>query len=500
MPRSAFILTSDMGQVLYRKYRSRNFDEIVGQNHIVTILEQALKQGKVAHAYLFTGPRGVGKTSVARVLAHEVNKLDYDPTSDQQHLDIIEIDAASNRRIDEIRDLREKVHLAPTSAHYKIYIIDEVHMLTSEAFNALLKTLEEPPDHVIFILATTEAHKVPDTIISRTQRFHFRPIDPTGLAKHLEQIAQKEHIDIDNKALQTLALHASGSFRDGLSLLDQVSGHSSKISNKVVEQILGLAPLERVEALLQSVIDADVAMTFKSLTSFYEEGISPADIARSLSHAARDLYIENSDAPDIVIDLAEAMIEVEEAPDVRLKLETSLVRLIALRSKSTKTSAKQRSEAIETNDQDDTAAEEVVNSKPLAESMGIAEKAPTTVDSDGAQARDLIWNKFLLHLKSKNESLYALMRMGQHKFEPEKNTLTVTFKFAFHQKRAADAKNKLALSNELQNHLGFSPEIILTVDNAAVAKKEQELDSEPKAGGLSQAASILGGDVVEIDE
>src|SRR6185312_9176361 len=170
-----------MGQALYRKYRSKSFDDVVGQDHITKTLKNALSSGRISHAYLFTGPRGVGKTSVARILAHEVNDLSYNDES--VHLDIIEIDAASNRRIDEIRDLREKVNIAPAAAKYKVYIIDEVHMLTREAFNALLKTLEEPPAHVIFILATTEAHKLPETIISRTQRFEFKPIGARQMVK-----------------------------------------------------------------------------------------------------------------------------------------------------------------------------------------------------------------------------------------------------------------------------------------------------------------------------
>src|SRR5579872_3869791 len=191
-----------MGQALYRKHRSRKFSEVIGQDHITKTLQKAIKNGRISHAYLFAGPRGVGKTSVARILAHEVNGLP--PSDDTINLDIIEIDAASNRRIDEIRDLREKVHIAPTAAKYKVYIIDEVHMLTKEAFNALLKTLEEPPEHVIFILATTEAHKLPETIVSRTQRYNFKPIDDKDIAGHLAMIAKREGIKAEPEALKAI--------------------------------------------------------------------------------------------------------------------------------------------------------------------------------------------------------------------------------------------------------------------------------------------------------
>src|SRR5664279_4315105 len=173
-----------MKRALYRTHRSRSLDEVIGQDHITKTLASALKKGQISHAYLFTGPRGTGKTSVARILAHAINEVPYD--DDSFNIDIIEIDAASNRRIEDVRDLRDKVHIAPVSAPYKVYIIDEVHMLTGESFNALLKTLEEPPAHVIFILATTDLHKVPATIVSRTQRYAFRLIPHELLVSHLE--------------------------------------------------------------------------------------------------------------------------------------------------------------------------------------------------------------------------------------------------------------------------------------------------------------------------
>ncbi|MDR0591517.1 MAG: DNA polymerase III subunit gamma/tau [Candidatus Nomurabacteria bacterium] len=271
-----------MGKALYRKYRSKSLSEIIGQKHVTDILSAALKKGRVSHAYLFTGPRGVGKTSVARILAHEINELPY--TEEDSHLDIIEIDAASNNGVDDIRNLREKVMIAPTSAKKKVYIIDEVHMLSKPAFNALLKTLEEPPEHVVFIMATTDAHKIPATIVSRSQQFTFRFISTEDAVKHLRTIADKESIKISDEALALIAKKGGGSFRDSISLLDQISSLLSdkEISKADAENALGLASEELVASLLTSHAAGNSSESIKILQQLLETGAKPETIAEQL--------------------------------------------------------------------------------------------------------------------------------------------------------------------------------------------------------------------------
>lgn len=232
--------------VLYRKYRPQKFKEVLGQNHIVAILSNAVKSGRISHAYLFSGPRGTGKTSVARILAMEIGCAG---------IDLMEIDAASSRGIDEIRALREAVNFMPLDGKVKVYIIDEVHMLTKEAFNALLKTLEEPPSHVVFILATTELEKVPETIISRCQNFSFHKIQENILREAVISTAKKEGLIIDSEAAGLIAISAEGSFRDALGLLDQiVSLGDEKITGSEAREFLSAPPREIVENFILSII------------------------------------------------------------------------------------------------------------------------------------------------------------------------------------------------------------------------------------------------------
>ncbi|MBM4421286.1 MAG: DNA polymerase III subunit gamma/tau, partial [Chloroflexi bacterium] len=272
-------------QALYRRYRSQTFGEIVGQEHVTRTLRNAIASGQVAHAYLLTGPRGIGKTSIARIVAKALNcpkAKDGEPcdacencvaTREGRFLDLIEIDAASNRGIDEMRDLREKVRFAPSQGSYKIYVVDEAHQLTIDAFNALLKTLEEPPPHVVFILATTEAAKLPATILSRTQRFDLRRIPHKRVIEQLAAIAKAEKWKVEPAALEAIARHAQGSLRDAESLLDQLAAFAGgSIKAAEVDELLGASDWEHTTGLFDALAAEDAAAAISLVAKLVDDG------------------------------------------------------------------------------------------------------------------------------------------------------------------------------------------------------------------------------------
>lgn len=288
--------------VTARKWRPLKFDEVVGQEHITTTLKNAIKQNRIAHAYIFTGPRGVGKTTTARILAKTLNCLnpkDYEPCNEcencrnimsSQSMDIIEIDGASNRGIDEIRTLRESVKYAPASGKYKVYIIDEVHMLTKESFNAFLKTLEEPPSHTIFIFATTDIQKVPLTIISRCQRFDFRRIQLDAIKNMLAKIAEAENIEIDDRTLTIISRKADGALRDAESYFDQVvSFCGNKVDNETVTKMLNLIDDEIYFSLSDAVLEKDFKKAFEISGNIYSNGWSYIDFTDGLIEHFRNI-------------------------------------------------------------------------------------------------------------------------------------------------------------------------------------------------------------------
>ncbi len=299
---------------LYTKYRSQKFSEVVGQTHVVKVITSAISTNKIAHAYLFSGPRGTGKTTMARLLAKSLNCVErknngFEPCNKCQScreinegtaMDIIEIDAASNRGIDEIRALRDKVRFAASGKRYKVFIIDEVHMLTREAFNALLKTLEEPPKHVVFILATTELHKVPDTIISRTQQFDFYLHSVLNIANRLSEIAKKEGINIDKESIRIIANVSRGGMRDAISLLDQVSNVSEKIDEIATRDILGLASQESIYKFIDYLLNKDVKKIIGLIHRLYDGGADLEQFAIELVEYLRKILLIKYDYIEVL--------------------------------------------------------------------------------------------------------------------------------------------------------------------------------------------------------
>lgn len=334
---------------LYRKWRPRNFKEVVGQNHIKTTLINAIKSNRISHAYLFTGPRGIGKTSIARILAKAVNcsnPKDGEPCNKCEHcedissgssLDLIEIDAASNRGIDEIRELREKIKFTPHNNKFKVFIIDEVHMLTKEAFNALLKTLEEPPPHAIFALATTEAHKVPSTVLSRCQRFNFSKISTPQLVCHLEKITKEEKIKASEDTLRMIASYSEGSARDAISILDQVSSFGNKnVTEEFVRDILGVANIKIIENLLENLIFSKTENFLTEVNEAIEEGIDVGILIDNIIERARDLlFVKVGNLENFVKYSEEELGKIKETAE-----KTEVTRLIEVIEKLS--SAKQK--------------------------------------------------------------------------------------------------------------------------------------------------------------
>lgn len=270
-----------MGKALYRKYRPTKLADVVGQDAIINNLQAVIEQDKISHAYIFTGHRGTGKTSVARIFAHAVNHFDYQ--LEDSYTDIIEIDAASNTGVDNIRELREKAAIAPTLGQYKVYIIDEVHMLSKSAFNALLKILEEPPKHVIFIMATTDPEKIPITILSRSQVFTFKLATPEVMLKHLTTIAQAEKIPITSDALELIVRRGGGSFRDSISLLDQISTLSNeKITAELITKALGLPQEQLISGLLDAYLEQNQSKITTLLKNTLNSGVKPETLTAEL--------------------------------------------------------------------------------------------------------------------------------------------------------------------------------------------------------------------------
>jgi DNA polymerase-3 subunit gamma/tau len=475
-----------MAQALYRAHRPKKLSEVVGQEHVTTALARALKNGTMSHAYLLTGPRGVGKTTIARILAHEINGLPYD--DDSMHLDIIEIDAASNRRIDEIRDLRDKVHIAPTSAKFKVYIIDEVHMLTKEAFNALLKTLEEPPAHVVFILATTEVHKLPETIISRTQRYAFKPVDLPKVTAHLRSIADSEKIKIDEDALELIAAHGEGSFRDSISLLDQVRNSSDKVTLGDVQSTLGIAPKELIEQIVGALAAHDAPAVATALQAVHGGGHEPSQVARQLGENLRGQLISGKPqlSSDVILPLLAKLLDVPSSSDPKSFFEVVLLdaalsgkplmgvaapRAVPAPAKveaaKPEPAPKVMKEAVQAKPQTVTEQHPSTFHKQATEAE-IEKKEAEAVPSPGAALDKSIWPGVLAAVKAKHNTLFSIFKTVEPKFDTP-GTVTLVCGFAFHQKRLNEQRNKDVIGEVIESVSGHKVRIVCEVGKPSAA-------------------------------
>lgn len=523
-------------QALYRKYRSRTLDEVLGQEHVTSVLKRALEKGKIAHAYLLTGPRGVGKTSVARILAHEINHLPYD--EDSTHLDIIEIDAASNNGVDDIRNLREKAQIAPTSAPKKIYIIDEVHMLSKQAFNALLKTLEEPPVHVVFILATTDADKLPSTILSRVQQFYFHPISVDIMAGQLQNIAKKEGFKIEPKAAELIAERSHGGFRDAISLLDQLSVLASDKKPLTAQQVsshLGLTDEKALEELVSARENSDVAKTLTILRQLHNQGTDPQVVTAQLLRLLRENLAQK---PELV-ELISELIEVTKHPHPDLKLltifaknpnqkyptpapkqtpkvvaqkagmATSVVNEPATRYTSaqptTSTSLRGGCEADHKEGFSrtlDESASSTLEKSVLREDdvVGLAGDNKAVSDDLGSEIgnsedkkqtseiKNLDWQQVLDQAKTTSSGLYTLLNKCSYKIEGNKLTLYAGTKFA--AKKLDDSKFRPIISEIIQKSAKTDVDIIIVGDKKPPEDKQ-----------LAEIAAMMGGgEEVKLDE
>ena len=450
---------------LYRRYRPINLDDVVGQDQVTKPLISSIKAGKISHAYLFIGPRGCGKTSVARILAHEVNGFKYEIEDD--YVDIIEIDGASNRGIDNIRELREKVMIAPTSGKYKVYIIDEVHMLTKEAFNALLKTLEEPPAHVIFIMATTDAYKVPVNITSRAQTYTFKLADTDTMLQFLKSVCKKEKINITDDALTIIAKRGGGSFRDSLSLLDQISSLSDKeITKELVVSAMGLPEDEKINGLISSYIACDFKMISDSVKDLLSSGVKSETIAEEIIRT----IIENPNPS--LIKLLSKLPEVR-APFAEAKL------LVALMPESAGVAEASKPGALRS-----AAARELA---PSARGDGPDGRGPGLDTSDRTTAPapkpvvsgSFNWDSFLNRVKGLNDAIYSQLLKTTYDFS--ENTLNI-----YPGKNII--KTILSRDNNKRILCEAAPGVKITIRNI-----DETPQNQPKNETLSKISDIMGG-------
>ena len=539
-----------MYQALYRQYRPKTFDEVLGQEHVVNTIKNQIQSGNIGHAYLFSGTKGTGKTSVAKIFSRAVNCLnsvDGNPCNeceickgilDESIMDVIEMDAASNRGIDDIRELKDKTMYPPSRARYKIYIVDEVHMLTEQAFNALLKTLEEPPKHLIFILATTEPEKLPQTILSRCQKFDFKRIKTVDLIKNMNKICGELNISIQERALKLIARNSDGSMRDCLSLLDQcISYKEGELKYEDVLDILGIANTELLFSLVDNIIDKDLENALFKIDEIIQDGKDINQFIKDLIFHFRNLLIvKTSNNPMEIMDLDEETIEsykvqskdmsidyilkvldilnefeaqAKWATQPRIILEMAIIKIVKIEERmALEERVKKLEEIIKSGEipivktnETKVAAKATSLNKPKKTVKKPKEEIvpePKTIVDDGVELPfETIknnWENVLEAVRKIRASTHGLLREG----EPvsfSNNKLEIGFKdgYGFHKEAISRDENKELVEKTISNYFNKNISInFIMMDN--FIEEESNTDND----GVKEVIDFFGEDIVEI--
>jgi len=556
-----------MPEVLYRKYRPSSFGQVVGQEHIIKTLKNSIKKGKVAHAYLFSGPRGTGKTTVARILAKTINcknPKEDEPCNEcnvcaemnqNKFLDLVEIDAATHTQVDKMRDIIEKINFSPSSGKYKVYIIDEVHMLSKGAFNALLKTLEEPPKHVVFILATTEIHKIPATVISRCQRFDFRRLKVSEITKRLGEIAKKEKAEVEKTVLEFIAINSNGALRDSESLLGQILSMESgkSVTLKEVQEILAITDLPAVVKMARLMLDKKYGEAIEHISKITDDGYDLEQFAKSVIEYSRKLMLIKI-SPEMRESFLSEMTEEQVAELENISKKASLSKLLRIIRAFIQSKAEIKSSIMpqlplelaitEINIADEepmagsltNKAAEDYNSKIkepikkiadkvsesvkqshnfIKKSIGLEEKegvkenkreeiSKNSIEiakSSGIIALDVVrdeWCDILEEIKPRNHSLTAFLKTCQP-VGVEGNQIIISCKYSFHKDKLQKAENRLIIEETMENLLKAKVAVKFISQSEAekLGYKIREIEyKEAKNDLVNSALEIFGGEIV----
>lgn len=544
-----------MYQALYRRYRPKTFRELLGQHHITTTLKNQIKNENIGHAYLFSGTRGTGKTSAAKIFSRAVNCLDStdgEPCNkcrncieilEETTVDVVEMDAASHNSVNDIRELREKVVYPPTNIKKKVYIIDEVHMLSTAAFNALLKTLEEPPKHLIFILATTEPEKIPQTILSRCQRFDFKRIQASDIVANMEKISDELEIEIDREVLNLIARNSDGAMRDALSLLDQcISFSDKKIEYEDALDLLGIANMDTLFSMIDSIREGKLEDALDFLETINQSGKDINRFVKDLiGHFRNLMIIKSSKNPETIIEIdniekfkaqAEKMsiefilsalnilIDAENkgrwSGEIRLILEIAIIKMVDIESELSllerikrleegfvplqtvrKESPRQEKTNIATSEDRVKKSLEKPRERPEKENLEVKNEGETFIDLDLETIVDH-WDIILKEIKARKVSLYALIREAKlEKFENNQIEINYDEGFGFHHGAVSKEDNKILVEQVISKY--FNIDIVVDFSLGSLLSNKPKEEEKTDDDAIKEVLDIFGEEIVEIE-